>query len=35
METILATFLFISPLTLFSVDASLKRREYLQKQHRA
>jgi hypothetical protein len=35
METIFALVLFVSLLAVFSVDASLKRREYLQRQNRA
>jgi len=35
METYFALFLFISLLTVFSVDASRKRREFLQRQNRA
>lgn len=35
METIFATFLFFSLLTVFSVDGFRKRRDYLQNQRRA
>lgn len=35
METIFVLVLLISLLTVFSVDASRKRREFLQKQNRA
>lgn len=35
METIFALFLLIVLLAVLSVDASLKRREYLRKQERA
>jgi len=35
METIVALFLLLSLLTVFSVDASRKRREFLQKKVRA
>jgi hypothetical protein len=35
METIFALFLFISLLTVFTIDASRKRREFLQNQSRA
>lgn len=35
METIIASVLFICLVTVFSVDASRKRREYLRKQNHA
>lgn len=35
METIIASALFVSLVTVFSIDASRKRREFLHKQNRA
>lgn len=35
METYFASFLFLSLLTVFTIDASRKRREFLQSQNRA
>jgi hypothetical protein len=34
METMITSFLFVLLLTVFSMDASRKRREFLQKQNR-